>query len=84
MSEEPANYNSQKQTCEQKDIDSNQTETGSMTPMLIWIPTQVVSTANLREHWTKSSERKQQQKAAVKNAVANLQPPKVPDANEDI
>lgn len=79
MSEDPAPYNSTATSCGEKDSSNSLTAPGASDPLVLWIPCKVESTANLREHWTKSSQRKQAEKAAVKKAVAGVRPPKVPD-----
>lgn len=82
MSENTINSNSIPKSSGEKVSPKHPMALGANQPLLLWISTKVESTANLREHWTHASKRKQLQREAVKKAVAGILPPKVPEESE--
>lgn len=55
---------------------------GTNRPLLFWIDCKVESTANKREHPMARHRRNAAQKQAVQRAVANLEPPGIPDERD--
>ena len=62
-----------------KDLSKKRTGHGSNQPLLIWIDCKVESTVNKREHHMVSHKRSKLQREAVRRAVADLDPPSVPE-----
>ncbi len=69
MSEDRPPYNSTATSSEEKDLSKRLTALGKKRSML-WVPVRVKSTPNLREHWSKKKKRVDQEKSAVRKALA--------------